>query len=283
MVLAYRSATLHGIWVVYRSRLRAWSAVATALSAVGIVVLLFVATLALGALVFGRIPDLLESGPMGWVLVEPAAATIALMIAAALAGAAAAVTAEEARSLLVTSLRPLDICVGNLTAGLTPVLVALAVDFMVWMLIVVFGQRAWPPAHLRAASVVSAHFVQLCAIALVATVAMLSSQTSASRKASLRGAVMGLLVIAACVGEVFVVNQPVSSAQAMWLLAPNPVAATASAVGQDILRAPWIYDHTVLVQYDYTYPAPGITAALFALATLAALAASAERLRRACQ
>jgi hypothetical protein len=135
-------------------------------------------------------------------------------------------------------------------------------------------------------AVLMAHLVLCCAVTMIGAVSLLCGLRRRPGRAWGRGTAVGLLLTALCVGALFLVNPCVHTLEdpsrlIEGALVINPVSAVGTALGRDILRAPWVYAHTDAADYLFAYPAPMASAGIFTTVGLIAQTLAAIRLRRA--
>ncbi len=223
-----------------------------------------------------------------WLTMGAAGAAFLFLPCAAVLGAGAVPTTAEfeaTQSALMTRLTAFDLCIGRLLAALWPLESTLLASCAFW-LAAQLGWRFLSGALHGFGPILIAHLVLLCAVIMIGAVGFLFATRRRPGRVWGRGALVALLWAAFCIaalllfkGQMQKMTNPTRLIDGMLLL--NPVSAVATAFQWDILRAPWLYDHTVAPDYPFLYPAPLASAGLFALIGVGALGAAAFRLRRA--
>jgi hypothetical protein len=232
----------------------------------------------------GTVGAFAESALRRWQITAGAVAALLFPALAAFSGASAMPTAAEVeatQAILLTRLRPFDIVVGRLLAALWPILLAITLSSVFWFA----TQAVW---HLPGGigAILRLHFVVLSAVYLMGTVGALCAVRRGPGRAWGRGVSVALIVMLGCTLTILLADQqirrmddPHRLIEAALLI--NPVAGATTALQLDLLRAPWLYEHSAAPEYEFAYPAPMATAGLFCACGLLALFATALRLRHA--
>jgi hypothetical protein len=223
-----------------------------------------------------------------WLRIGAASAAFLFLPCAAVLGAGAVPPTAEfetTQAALMTRLTALDICVGRLLAALWPLISTLLASCAFW-LAAQLGWRFVEGGLHGFGPILSAHLVLFCAVIMVGAVGFLFATRRRPGRVWGRGAVVALLWVALCLTALFLcnpqiqrMNDPTRLIEGTLLL--NPVAAVATAYQWDILRTPWLYDHTDAPEYPFLYPPTLASAGIFMLTGLGALGLAALRLRRA--
>ena len=225
-----------------------------------------------------------------WLLTSLIVSSIILPFIAAVLGSVtvpAAIEFEMTQSALLTHLKPLDLVLGRLLAGIWPVIAAVLASLAFWL----FAQLA---KHFVVGSlqgylpILLGHCILLCVTILSASLSFLFAIKTRPGRANLRGtaAAISFCVFAAISPllfhpETLRMRNPVGAIQ--FLLIFNPATAIAASFGSrfDLLRAPGIYEHTSFHDYNFTYPNPIGSLLVFLFMTIVCLAIASVRLRRA--
>lgn len=218
-------------------------------------------------------------------------ASVALMPLAGLLGAQAAPRAAEAPAVqeaLLTRLRPGEICLGRLLAGLWPLLSAAGLSGVFWLLLQ-SGPLALPEQQNRMSGfqqILSVHCILMSAVFMAGSLGYLFASRLQPGALWGRGAGIALALSALFITGIVLVNplvqrlkNPVPLIDAVLLL--NPIAGVASALKLDLLRTAWLYEHTDAHHYPFAYPMPFMTAGLFLAIGLVSLRISAKLLQYA--
>jgi hypothetical protein len=222
-----------------------------------------------------------------WLSPYALAAALFAAGAGAVYGAGAAPrsgAAEEIQSSLLAGLPPSAICGGHLVAVLRIPLAVLLYSGLMWSLAQA-GARVVPAEEGGFGAILLAHVILVCVLFMTGAVAF-AVQTGARGRSWGGGVAVGLLLNTALIASPLLVNSRVQvmddpSGVLQLLLLVNPVFAVESAMGRNILRAPWVYAHTSAADYLLDFPSPLTTAGLFFCVGLAAYAVSAWKLRAA--
>jgi hypothetical protein len=163
---------------------------------------------------------------------------------------------EEYRRSRMSSL---SIALGTLAAALRPVLLVLAVSLGVQLIAAARGHGTEPPGLLWLHALLSSQAAAFAALGL---------WLAAGVRWPGAAIPVSLLVQAAATAAIWALNpiyRSLSSPEG-WIYAallPNPVTAAASALGVDVLRFSWVYEHLRAADYFYVYPPPWQTMALY--------------------
>lgn len=254
------------------------------------IAILVALSVALRVLVFGGL--MYSDRDLGWTLrhwLSPfaMAATILFMGAAAICGAAAApgmAADEEIQAAHLAGISPTALCAGRLLAALRLPVAALMISALCWLLAQA-AAHVVPPEQGGFGAILLAHVILACALFMAGAVAF-AFQAGARGRSWGGGVAAGLLLTAALVAAPFLVNSRVQAMEdpsrlLAILLLLNPVFAVESALGRDILHAPWVYARTTAADYLVDTPPPPASAGVFLIIGLAAFALAAWRLRAA--
>jgi hypothetical protein len=245
------------------------------------------------------ITEFASDTPRFWLRLLTMSALVAPLLylpAAAILGAFAAPPIsqfEETQSILMTRLTAFDVCAGRLLASLWPALSAilascgfsLAVQ-LVWRP----GQLLWhsvqPASPEGYGAILQMHLVLLMAVLAIGAIGYLFAIRRRPGRVWARGASFGLGVAALAIFGLFLVDSRIRTMQdptglINGLLAINPATAAAAALGADVLRFPFPYNHTVAPEYPFIYPPTLLTCGLYLIVAVCALGVSSIRLRRA--
>jgi len=216
-----------------------------------------------------------------------AAASLLLPLCAAVLGAGAAPAGsefEETQATLLTHLTPADVVIGRLAAALWPLITAVLASAALWLGVQV-GWRPVAGADRAYAKIAESHLVLLSSVYMFGALAQMAALHRRSGSLPVRGAAAACGLVALCVAAVFLANplirrsaDPKRLIEASLLV--NPCAACTTALDLDILRTNWLYDRSEAPAYDFVYPPPQATAALYLVAGTGLLAIGAARLRR---
>ncbi len=210
-------------------------------------------------------------------------------IAAVLGGYAvpAAYEFEITQSALLSKLKPIDIVVGRILAGIWPVTASVLASLAFWLFVQLarhFLDGGWK-AYL---SIFLGHTILLTAVILSVSLSFLFGAKTRPGRNTLRGISVSiafniLMLISPLIfrPETFRMRNPVPIIQILLLM--NPLTALANCMGSgfDLLRAPVIYDHTSFHDYNFHYPNPIHTLFVFISLIGVCLAFASVRLRRA--
>lgn len=278
-----------GVAAVYRWRRRSQSLrkelLWTALMSVGLLTLSAVlqqAWLSETTVAGDRIGGVLHR----WLIASGIGMGLLFLPLAALLGASSIPSVAEQETVeaaLLTHLSPFDMVMGRLLAAFRPLGFATALSYGFWLT----AQAVWsvlPNGMADALIAISlAHLALFCALLMTGAVSALF--TVGRKPGRIRGAVTGLGFSILCVSGILLVNpivsrmnDPVRLIEGVLLV--NPICAVTTSYKMDLLRSRWLYGRTEAPEFEFAYPPPQASAALFVCITLIAQGAAARRLRR---
>ena len=287
---AERRLPFSGVALVFRRQRRRRRLGLELLGAFGLLALLFAISVGLQSLFFGQITVYSNNEVrflLRWLTTETIAAALLLPCAGAILGAGAVpVSAEREaiQALLVTRLTAWDIATGRLLAALWTPFCLLGLSLVTWLAVQI-GFRFSTGSPGGVGAILAAHGVLLAMLVMSGAVGFLCALRSRPGRSWERGALLSVSLSAVCLFGLFALNTPIRRMEKPTTLIEaalliNPVSGVCSALDKDILRVPWIYDHTEAPEYPFYYPSPLATTGALLLIALAAQTIAAIRFRR---
>jgi hypothetical protein len=186
-----------------------------------------------------------------------------------------------------TRLSPLAIVVGGLLGGLKPVVLFLLLSAGLGVGLALLAP-AGPGGEGAAPSLLQTLGAHGLLLVLAGAFAAMGQLLAGWTRTTVLAVPLCLALLAGATGAIWFLNPYYRemSDPDRWIgafLLPNPAVAVATAVGMDLLRYQWIYDHVRAQDYfsmGFAYPSPWCTAAVYALLGMAAALLSARRLDR---
>jgi len=221
-----------------------------------------------------------------WLTTALLSAAPVMLAAAAVLGAGSAPAASETGEIqdaLLTRLRPFEIVLGRLLAALRPILLALALSCAFWLLAFL---APWKAGDIGFGAILLAHLALLCSVLMIGSVAALFAGNRRPGRNWGRGAGVALAWAALCLSAILLVDpqvrrmdDPIGLIEGTLLF--NPISAVTTPLKLDLLRTQWLYGHTAAPEFEFAYPPPIASAAVFLGIGWAAMAMTAWRLRAA--
>ena len=235
-----------------------------------------------------------------WLLMYLFLTTLLMLPLSALLGARSVPGLQEASSTaetLLTRLNAYEISLARLLAGLGPLLGALIISLVFWILARVYFNFNLNLNGLSANSfnsfftvgvgaIATAHLVLVAAIFMVGASGALFASRSEPGAWWPRGAVVGFLLCLFCLGGIVLLDGTVSCFEnpVPWidiLLLANPIAAISGILKVDILRATWFYQHTQAHDYPFAYPDPLLASGIYLVVGACCILLASWRMRHA--
>ena len=188
---------------------------------------------------------------------------------------------EQTQSALMTHLTPLDLCAGRLLASLWPVLTSLLASCGFWLVVQILW-RSVPGAVAGYTAIVLMHFVLFCAVFMVGgwrscwpRAGGRDGRGDVARALGYSGptlCIAGILLVNPIVRRM---NDPTRLISAALVV--NPASAAAVSLKMDVLRLPWLYEHSDAPEYPFAYPPVWASCLIFAGIGVGAMALAARR------